>query len=99
MSLSDVNINFFCFLFIFFESRPLSYSCIYTRVLNQFRKKSPNKVNILRNTRASVKCDLKNGQQGNPVSFRINHFLISYLISKQARLNGTVNVSEETTSK
>ena len=38
-------------------------------------------------TLPSKKWDVKNVERGNPILFRINRLLFSYLISKQARLN------------
>ena len=73
------------FYVISLESRSLFFVYLHTRT-----HKSSNtilKVNILNNTRPSIKEGVKIFQRGNPVSCRVNRPLISYLISKQSRLS------------
>ena len=53
-------------------------------ILNQFRNKS---LSTNKNTQPSIKQEVRNFYGGNPISCRINHVLISYLIYKQVRIN------------
>ena len=58
-------------------------------ILNQFRNKS---LSTNKNTQPSIKQEVRNFYGGNPISCRINHVLISYLIYKQARINAFKSV-------